>query len=133
MPKQQPQAEAGNSKISNNLCETHFPEVILYHFDKPVCRKCLPELLQQKGKGFNEGQLKDIFSMLGMNEAVLNTYSTEKNLISRTLQKVDDIKRGVKYQKLELEERKNESDKYLKELPKQMDAMFKHLNGLVAA
>jgi len=32
-----------------------------------------------------------------MNEAVLNTYSTEKNLISRTLQKVDDIKRGVKY------------------------------------
>ena len=71
--------------------------------------------------------------MLGMNEAVLNTYSTEKNLISRTLSKVDDIKRGVKYQKLELEERKNESDKYLKELPKQMDAMFKHLYGLVQA
>jgi hypothetical protein len=33
-------------KITNNLCETHFPEPILFHFDKPVCRKCIPEYLK---------------------------------------------------------------------------------------
>ena len=56
--------------------------------------------------------------MLGMSDAALNTFSAEKNLIARGLHKVEDIKKGAKYQKLELEERKNESDRYLQELPR---------------
>lgn len=37
-----------SSKIKGNLCETHFPEPILYHLDRPVCKKCLPEYLKQQ-------------------------------------------------------------------------------------
>jgi hypothetical protein len=56
--------------------------------------------------------------MLGMSEAALNAYSSEKNLVARSLHKVEDIKKSAKYQKLELEERKSESDRYLKDLPR---------------
>lgn len=90
----------------NNLCETHFPELILYHFDRPICKKCIPEVLKQQqsqkksgNKSFNEGQLRDIFSMLGMSNMALNAYQAEKNSISRSLSKIDDIKKGVKFQR----------------------------------
>lgn len=33
-------------KITNNLCETHFPEPIMYHFERPLCRKCIPEYIK---------------------------------------------------------------------------------------
>ena len=36
------------SKIANNLCETHFPEPIIFYMDKPLCRKCVPEYIKQQ-------------------------------------------------------------------------------------
>lgn len=39
--------------LNSNICETHFPEPIIYMSDKPLCKKCVPEYLdamKQKAK-----------------------------------------------------------------------------------
>lgn len=47
----------------------------------------------------------DLAKMLGINMYSLNAYQSEKNMISRSLQKVDDFKKDIKYYELELNER----------------------------
>jgi hypothetical protein len=32
--------------LNSNICETHFPEPIIYMSDKPLCKKCVPEYLE---------------------------------------------------------------------------------------
>lgn len=39
--------------LNSNICESHFPEPIIYMSDKPLCKKCVPEYLEamkQKAK-----------------------------------------------------------------------------------
>lgn len=40
--------------------------------------------------------------MLGINTMALNAYQSEKNMISRSLQKIEDFKKDVKYFEMEL-------------------------------
>ena len=61
----------------------------------------------------------------------LNAFSGEKSMISRSLQKIDDFKKDLRYYQEELTERKTQSELYLDELPQQMNGMFKDLEGLV--
>ena len=69
--------------------------------------------------------------MLGINTYALNAFQSEKNMISRSLQKVDDFKKDIKYYEHELNDREKQSETYLKELPELMNGMFKHLEKLV--
>jgi hypothetical protein len=57
----------------------------------------------------------------------LNAYQSEKNMISRSLSKIDDFKKDMRYYEMELSEREAQSEAYLKDLPVQMNGMFKHL------
>lgn len=75
--------------------------------------------------------MKDLARMLGINTMALNAYQSEKNMISRSLQKIDDFKKDMKYFEMELNERQDQSDLYLKELPEQMSGMFSHFETLV--
>jgi hypothetical protein len=47
----------------------------------------------------------------------LNAYQSEKNSISRSLERIGDFKKDMRYYELELKERDTEADTYLKELP----------------
>jgi hypothetical protein len=38
-------------------------------------------------------------------------------MITRSLQKIDDFKKDIKYYEQELQERETQSDKYIQELP----------------
>ena len=40
--------------------------------------------------------------MLGINTMALNAYQSEKNMITRSLQKIDDFKKDIKYYEQEL-------------------------------
>lgn len=55
--------------------------------------------------------------MLGINIYALNAYQSEKNMIGRSKQKMDDFKKDIKYYEQELNEREKQSEIYLKELP----------------
>jgi hypothetical protein len=44
---------------------------------------------------------------------------------------MDDFKKDIKYFEQELQERETQSDKYIHELPQQMNKMFKHLEATV--
>lgn len=32
--------------LNSNICETHFPEPIIYMSEKPLCKKCIPEHME---------------------------------------------------------------------------------------
>jgi hypothetical protein len=46
--------------------------------------------------------MKDLAKMLGINTMALNAYQSEKNMITRSLQKIDDFKKDIKYYEQEL-------------------------------
>ncbi len=69
--------------------------------------------------------------MLGINTMAINAYQSEKNMISRSIQKIDEFKKDIKYYEQELQEREQQSDQYIEELPTQMNKMFKHLENMV--
>jgi len=42
--------------MTQNICEKHFPEPIIYMSDnKPLCRKCIPEYLEELNKKKEKG------------------------------------------------------------------------------
>ena len=51
--------------LNSNICESHFPEPIIYMSDKPLCKKCVPEYLEsmkqkaRKLKGEGEEKKED--------------------------------------------------------------------------
>jgi len=56
-PTEELKADDGSSVIqqqqallNSNICETHFPEPIIYMSDKPLCKKCVPEYLETMKK-----------------------------------------------------------------------------------
>lgn len=66
-----------NSQIYAKLCEEHFPEPILYFFDKPLCKKCLPKYLENnkgKNRSLSQNQSIELAKMLGINNMALNAY-----------------------------------------------------------
>ena len=52
-------------------------------------------------------------------------------MISRSLERVSDFKKDMKYYESELQERESEADNYLKDLPERMSGMFDHIEMLV--
>ena len=61
----------------------------------------------------------------------LNAYQSEKSMISRSLEKIQEFRKDHRYYQMELKEREEQSDKYLSFLPNQMSEMFDHLETLV--
>lgn len=128
---------AQRSKISNSLCETHFPEPIIFHTDRPICRQCLPELLehqyQQKKKknGFNQNQINHFANLLGISSVAMNPYQSQKQMISRCLDKIQEFRKDQFYFQIELKDREEQAEKHLALLPTQMSDMFTHLEELV--
>jgi len=75
--------------------------------------------------------MKDLAKMLGINTMALNAYQAEKNMITRSLEKIENFQLDIKYYEQELLDREKQSEQYLSELPVQMNGMFKHLENLV--
>ena len=48
--------------------------------------------------------------MLGINTMALNAYQSEKNMISRSVNKIDEFKKDMRYFEMELGERETQSD-----------------------
>ena len=69
--------------------------------------------------------------MLGMSSFVLNPYSTEKSLISKSLSRITNFKSTFRYLNDEIKEREKASENYLKELPPLMNSLFEQLDELV--
>ena len=78
MPMAMPQF----NQMGRNLCEKHFPEPIIMFLDKEksLCKKCVPEYIeenikkQKKGKDKDEaGQVEDA-RMAGIKTMAINAY-----------------------------------------------------------
>ena len=67
--------------------------------------------------------------MLGINSMAVNAYQSEKNQISRSLEKISDFKKECRYYEEELKEREKEADSYLQDLPGLMSGMFDYLEA----
>lgn len=52
-------------------------------------------------------------------------------MIAKSLDKISEFKKDYRYFKNEIEEREQEAETYLKQLPEQMSEMFDHLEILV--
>jgi len=91
---------------------------------KPLCRKCIPEHLENVKKNKKaEGKEDDqqIVQMLGLTGFQgLNMYTSEKNMINKCLLKIDDFKGEFRYLHDEIEERAEESKDNLENLPELM-------------
>lgn len=75
--------------------------------------------------------MMEIAKVFGISTLALNAYQSEKNMISRSLDKINTFKQDQTYYEQELKEREQKSDNYLKILPEQMSEMFDHLDNLV--
>jgi hypothetical protein len=62
--------------------------------------------------------------MLGLGSMVMNPYSTEKTLISKSLSRLTNFKSTFRYLNDEIKEREKASQNYLKELPTLMNSLF---------
>lgn len=60
----------------------------------------------------------------------MNAYQTEKNKISRSLERILNFAREYRFMCDEIKERENQSNTYLQELPTQMNSMFDKLDEL---
>ena len=69
--------------------------------------------------------------MLGMNSHLLNPYSSEKSLISKSIKKLRDFNTSFRILSDEINSREKASEKYLRELPNQMSTLFDELDQLV--
>ena len=81
--QQQPQWQSPQS-ISQNLCEKHFPEPIIYFLEREsLCKKCLPVYMSNKNKHkkkkLSDNQTEMLANMLGFSSVVQQTYQAEKN------------------------------------------------------
>jgi hypothetical protein len=45
--------------LNSNICETHFPEPIIYMSDKTLCKKCVPEYLESMKSKANKVEGKE--------------------------------------------------------------------------
>jgi|APCry1669189241_1035207.scaffolds.fasta_scaffold13093_2 hypothetical protein len=126
------------SKIGKNLCEEHFPEPILFGVadGQFVCKKCIPEYIAKQnqsngGTALTHQQKMNNARMLGMGSHVLNPYSTEKTLISKSITRLTNFKSTFRYLNDEILEREKASQNYLRELPPLMNSLFDQLDELV--
>lgn len=69
--------------------------------------------------------------MLGINSMALNAYQSEKNMISKSLERISDFKKDTEYFEMDLQERETQADTYLAELPVLMNGMFDALDNMV--
>lgn len=52
-------------------------------------------------------------------------------MVSKSLERISDFKKDMRYYESELKERETEAETYLRELPELMNGMFGHLETLV--
>jgi hypothetical protein len=69
--------------------------------------------------------------MLGMGSHLMNPYSTEKTLISKSITRLTNFKSTFRYLNEEILEREKASQNYLRELPPLMSSLFDQLDELV--
>lgn len=69
--------------------------------------------------------------MLGLNSLALNMYQTEKNQISRSLERLNMFRRELAYMQDDIKQRQDQSSEYLDQLPPLMTSMFEKLEELV--
>lgn len=100
--------------------------------DRPLCKKCIPEYIAARNENNEgEGNPNSQAKILGINTMALNAYQTEKSQISRSLERLQYFRKDFRAMQSEIDERKIQSDAYLKELPPLMESMFDRLEELV--
>jgi len=133
--------------MNQNVCEKHFPEPIIYMSEQPLCKKCIPEYMDemrqkaQKANKNNNDEGKDaaaiqqskdqermlVAKMLGLAQfGQNNLYQSEKTLIQKYLFKMDDFNGDFRYIHDEIEERAQDSIDNLENLPELMCQIFSH-------
>jgi hypothetical protein len=68
--------------------------------------------------------------MLGINTMALNAYSSEKSMISRSLERLSNFKRDFRYLNDEINDREKASESFLNDLPPLMNSMFDKLEEM---
>jgi hypothetical protein len=82
------------------------------------CKKCIPDYIAKQkesagGAVLTHQQKMNNARMLGMSSYVLNPYSTEKSLISKSLSRITNFKSTFRYLNDEIKEREKASAIYL--------------------
>ena len=103
-------------------------------YDKPLCKKCIPEYISSKQKPQSEmsqQQKMNNARLLGMGSLALNQFQSEKSQISRSLERISNLKRDFRILDSEIQEREKFSETFVKDLPPLMSSMFDKLEELV--
>lgn len=104
----------------------HFPEPIILTYDRPLCKKCIPEYIAQQ-----KGDKTSSTPVPGMSSLALNNFQSEKSQISRCLDRISNFKRDFRNIEQEIAEREKASDTYVEDLPPLLNSMFEKLEELV--
>ena len=75
--------------------------------------------------------MNQIANIFGISVLANNAYQSEKNQISKSLEKIAELRKDYYYYQQELKEREDKSEEYLKTLPDLMNGMFDHLSQVV--
>jgi hypothetical protein len=67
--------------------------------------------------------------MVGINNMALNAYQTEKTQISRSLDNVSKFNKELKYMQDVIKETEIDSNRFLRELPNLLNALFDKLEA----
>ena len=80
-----------------NLCQEHFPEPIMMIQDKPLCRKCIQLQFafqkQRMNKMSHTQQAMTNVNFLGLANRPLQEFQSEKQKITRSIQRLDNFKK----------------------------------------
>ena len=93
------ETEQPKTQYHKNLCLEHFPEPIIMTYDKPLCKKCIPEYISSKSKpsqDVSSQQKMNNARLLGMGSLALNQFQSEKSQISRSLERISNLKRDFR-------------------------------------
>lgn len=118
-----------NEMMQQSLCEKHFPEpIICMGSDGPLCKRCIPEQFEKtrakmKKKDGKEDNQDDLTLL-----AQQNLYQSEKSLIQKYLFKLDDFNGDLRFLHDEVDERAQESQDNLENLPELMCQIFAQCN-----
>lgn len=97
--------------------------------DKPLCKKCIPKFFENVNLA--QGSSTDAGYRPASAPVTQNQYSSEKSLISRSLERATNFKRELKLLQTDLSEKEALSVTQLKDLTPLMESMFDKLAELL--
>ena len=120
--------------VQMNLCQVHFPEPIMMFKEKPLCKICITEQFTDQQAQFKKmshtQQAMNNAKLLGITHRPYQEYQSEKQKITKSLQRLDNFKKQFRYIEDDIKQREQMSAEHMRILTPLMNSMFDKLEEL---